>query len=81
MKAMPKPITRFQPAIPGIGRRHPAEVEDQDPDQTDQHEADHDGFEPDGIGGRFALVALDELLVFARSCHGPSLSPVLRSPC
>ena len=80
MKAMPKPITRFQPSMPGIGRRHAAQVEDEDPDEPDQHEADHHGLEPDGIGGRFALVALDELLVFARSCHGASLPPARRHP-
>ena len=39
-------------------KRALADVEDDDPNQSQQHEAEHDGFEPDGIGG-ITRVALD----------------------
>src|SRR6188768_1355378 len=58
----------------------PTEVEDQHPYEPDQHEADHHGLEPDGVGGRFARAPLDELLVLARSCHEPSLLPAGHKP-
>ena len=42
----------------GNGQCALADVENDDPNQAQQHEAEHDGFEPHGIGG-VARAALD----------------------
>ncbi len=39
------------------------QVEDDDPDETEQHEADHEGLEPDGLGSSVVLAPLDDGLV------------------
>ena len=76
MKAMPKPMTRFQAPMPGIGYLHAAQVEHQHPDESDQHEADHDRLEPHRVGCGLAFGALHEgVVVFAGSCHTHILPP------
>src|SRR6478736_7973946 len=57
---------------------HTAQVEDEYPHEAREHQPDHDGLEPDGIGGRFALASLDEVFVFARTCHNAQSTVRLR---
>ena len=61
MKTMPKPIEDV-PACRGRDRQRAlAHVEDDDPGEPEQHEAEHDGLEPDRVRGVFAAARLGAL--------------------